>query len=308
MSRPAFTVIVPTWNDAARLPRAIDSVLGQTLADFELVVVDDGSTDNTREILERYSDPRLQVAHQGHAGASAARNRGLRLANGRWVTFLDSDDEALPDWLEALRPGALEPEAGLVGCGLWLIRPGSEPGSGPETCEPLLPGRGEALFHHLPMLFLAGAFAVEARLMGSVGGYNPSLAYSENTDLGIRLADRCQADGLRAVSVPRPLVRYHLRSQAQGQRSRSLCRRRLESIDYFLEVHRKALERQPETLGSFLALGGVLAARLGHRAASRRLFLQGLRLEPWRWKTWGRVASSLVPAVARRVWPAPTSP
>lgn len=299
---PLFSVVVPTWNDADRLQRSLDSVLGQTISDFELIVVDDGSTDRTHEVLERYDDPRIRTVQQDHAGVSAARNRGLRHAQGRWVVFLDSDDEALPDWLEALAPATREPDAGLIGCGLWLVRHGS------ESNEARLPDTSDGLFRHQPVLFLAGAFAVERGLLKAVGGYVESLAYSENTDLGIRLIDRCLAEGRRVVCVPRPLIRYHLRSEALGQQSRGLCNRRLESIRYFLEHHREALARQPESLASFLALGGVLAARLGHRSESRSLFGQGLRLEPWRWKTQMRYLVSLVPGLARRIWPEPKGP
>jgi glycosyltransferase involved in cell wall biosynthesis len=303
MSRPTFSIVVPTWNDAALLPRALESVLHQTLSDFELIVVDDGSTDATRETLEGLRDPRLHTLHQRHAGVSAARNRGLRQARGRWVTFLDSDDEALPCWLETLYPATREPRAGIISCGLQLVRPESD-----SQSEPLLPGTDRGLFHHLPVLFLTGAFAVERLLLESVGGYTEALSYSENTDLGIRLSDRCVAEGRRVIPVPRPLVRYHLRPEAEAQRSRSRCERRLEGVRYFLEHHREALARHPETLGSFFALGGVLAARLGLRSESRRFFRQGLALDPWRWMTSARLAVSLIPGLARWVWPEPEGP
>lgn len=312
MSSPVFTVVLPTWNDAARLPRALDSVLGQTFTDFELVVVDDGSTDGTAEMLRRYRhrntptpEHRIQTIFQEHAGVSAARNRGLREARGRWILFLDSDDEALPHWLETLFPGTQEPDAGLICCGLQLVRP--ERGA-VGASDILLPRSDDALFHHLPSLFLAGAFTVESQLMRGIGGYDPSLDYSENTDLGIRLVERCLAEGRRVTSVPQPLVRYHLGPETDRQQSRSLCRKRLASIRYFLDHHRRALARQPESLRSFVALGGVLAARLGDPVESRRFFRQGLRLAPWRWRNWMRYSVALVPALARRVWPAPIRP
>lgn len=112
-----FSVIVPTYNYAHLLPRALDSVLAQWAGDVELLVVNDGSTDNTAEVLADYAAryPQLQVIAQANAGAAAARNHGIRLARGRYALLLDADDELLPDTLSSLRETVLaNPDAGLV--------------------------------------------------------------------------------------------------------------------------------------------------------------------------------------------------
>jgi glycosyltransferase involved in cell wall biosynthesis len=92
---PEVSVIIPTYNRAWVLKEAIDSVLAQEFRDFELIVVDDGSTDNTPQILESYAQD-LTVIRQPNRGVSAARNRGIVAANGRLISFLDSDDLWLP--------------------------------------------------------------------------------------------------------------------------------------------------------------------------------------------------------------------
>ncbi|ELY77342.1 glycosyltransferase family 2 protein [Natrinema gari] len=95
------SVIIPTYNRAATLPRAIDSALEQTVDDLEVVVVDDGSTDDTEAVLAAYEDPRVRpVVHATNQGANVARNTGLEYARGEYVAFLDSDDEWLPEKLE----------------------------------------------------------------------------------------------------------------------------------------------------------------------------------------------------------------
>jgi glycosyltransferase involved in cell wall biosynthesis len=97
--KPCVSVIVPTYNRAWIVKEAIDSVLSQTYTDFELIVVDDGSTDNTPDLLSAYQD-RIIVLRQENAGVSAARNRGIRASSGRLIAFLDSDDLWLPKKLE----------------------------------------------------------------------------------------------------------------------------------------------------------------------------------------------------------------
>ena len=98
---PTVSVIIPTYDRAPVLGRAIDSVLAQTHTDLEVVVVDDASTDETAAVVERRRDPRLErVAHDENRGASAARNTGIEHATGEYVAFLDSDDEWRPRKLE----------------------------------------------------------------------------------------------------------------------------------------------------------------------------------------------------------------
>ena len=100
----SVSVIIPVYNTASYLPACLDSILGQTYADFELLVVDDGSTDASPVICDDYAgrDSRVKVFHQTNAGVSAARNLALSHASGKWVCFVDSDDTVLPGYLEEM--------------------------------------------------------------------------------------------------------------------------------------------------------------------------------------------------------------
>lgn len=112
-----ISVVIPAYNYAHILPRALDSVLGQWADDIEVLVINDGSRDNTAEVLAEYQarHPQLQVIHQANAGAAAARNHGIRLARGRYALLLDADDELLPKALNTLREVvASSPQAGLI--------------------------------------------------------------------------------------------------------------------------------------------------------------------------------------------------
>ena len=96
-----FTVIIPTYNRATLVKEAIQSVLDQTFDNFELIIVDDHSTDNTKDVVQSYSDKRICYVLNDHIkGAAGARNAGLSRSGGKWVAFLDSDDVWLPKKLE----------------------------------------------------------------------------------------------------------------------------------------------------------------------------------------------------------------
>lgn len=101
---PKLSLIIPIYNTGAYLPRCLDSILSQSYTDFELLLVDDGSTDNSSAICEEYAqkDTRIKVFHRENGGICAARNTGLDHAQGEWIYQMDSDDELIPDGLQTL--------------------------------------------------------------------------------------------------------------------------------------------------------------------------------------------------------------
>src|SRR3990172_9874024 len=118
MNRPTVSVVIPTYNRVALLPRALDSVVAQTFTDWEIVLVDDGSTDATSQLAADYArrlDDRFLYLEQQNNGCGKARNRGIDASRGRFVAFLDSDDEFAPTKLQRqLALFELRPELGFV--------------------------------------------------------------------------------------------------------------------------------------------------------------------------------------------------
>lgn len=105
---PTFSVVIPLYNKAEFIRRAVTSVLEQSDADLEVVVINDGSTDGSADVARAIADPRVRVVDQSNAGVAAARNRGIAESVGQYVTFLDADDEYLPGFLASMRKLALK--------------------------------------------------------------------------------------------------------------------------------------------------------------------------------------------------------
>lgn len=200
---PKVSVIIPAYNAAGCVRRAVDSVLAQSFRDFELLVVDDGSSDDTLEVLAAYGD-RLRPLAQANGGPAAARNHGLRQARGEYVAFLDADDHWRPDKL-ARQVQLLDarPEIGFCSSATDVV----DAAGAPVCAWPCQPDAGP-----LPdILFLRGTVisgstsGVLARrsLVLAQGGFDENLRGFEDPDLWIRLAARtgyvCLAEPLTVV-------------------------------------------------------------------------------------------------------------
>jgi glycosyltransferase involved in cell wall biosynthesis len=290
-NHPTFSVIIPTYNRAGLLPRAAHSVLNQTFTNFELIIVDDGSTDGTRAVAEQITDSRVRYVRQVNKGRSAARNMGAALARGSYLTFLDSDDEARPTWLAHFAQAFQRPQAGLVCVGCEIEENGEK--------ITVLPEDLGDLFDHQTGLFLAGTFALRRKLFTAVGGYVEQLSFSENTELALRLIPYCLQSGWQILNVPQPLILYRYAPEAfTAERFQT----RLDSAAYILEHHQDKLRSFPAEYGRFCGLAGVNAVRLGRFREARHFFAQAIRNEPRNLKHFGRLMMAFAPSLGRRFW------
>jgi hypothetical protein len=206
---PAVTVVLPTYQRRDLVRRAVASVLAQTVDDFELIVVDDGSTDGTREAL-RGVDSRLVYVRQENAGVSAARNNALRLARGEIVAFLDSDNRWLPDHLETVTAALRRrPEAVLVTTTPSFVVAGRKPPAAARLVEPL-----PRLFAWNWVGFVTGV-AARRRALETAGGFDESFPVGEDGDLWLRMALLGPFAMLRRRTVVIQATRGSLRERAR---------------------------------------------------------------------------------------------
>lgn len=127
-NKPLISIIVPVYNVERYLSECLDSILSQTFTDFEIIAVDDGSSDNCGKILDEYSqkDKRIKVIHKENGGVSSARNVGLDMASGEYVGFVDPDDKIFPDMYEQLYNEAVTGDYDIVQCGCVKINESGE--------------------------------------------------------------------------------------------------------------------------------------------------------------------------------------
>lgn len=204
---PIVSVVVPAYNAAWCVRKAIDSVLAQTFKDFELLAVDDGSTDDTFAVLSSYG-PSIRIIRQANAGLSSARNAGIRESRGRFIAFLDADDWWLPGKLARQVPLLQErPEVGFVSTAARVEDPDGQLLNvwACTTCSgPFLP----RLFGANGDVAGSGSAVMARRaLFDQVGGFDESLRSLEDVDMWMRLAavaDYACIDEPLAVILKRP--------------------------------------------------------------------------------------------------------
>ncbi|RNC69641.1 MAG: glycosyltransferase [Desulfuromonadales bacterium] len=209
-----ISVVMPCHNAASHLLRGVASVLEQTYGSVELIVINDGSTDNSLDILGGIRDNRLKIINQPNRGVSAARNRGIAEATGDYVAFLDTDDAWRTDCLEKLHEALRSvPDAAVAYCGWQNV--GLAGGRG----EPYIPSDYEGADKVTKLLrgcpWPIHAALTRTVLLREVGGFDETMSHAEDYKLWLSLAGRS-----RIVRVPEVLAFYHFHGGAQATKNR----------------------------------------------------------------------------------------
>lgn len=209
---PTVSVVIPTFNRDQLVTRAVDSVLAQTLPPDEVIVIDDGSRDDTRDVLAVYGR-RIRYAFQENQGVAAARNHGLKLASGRYIAFLDSDDEWMPHKLERqIQHLESHPEVAFVAC-LDVV-------DDPQyNLEPFRDARRQfRRFLIQPFFSNPSRYLVRRECFQKFGLFDPRFPPAEDLELWLRFLRA----GCRFDVLPEPLMSYHVSSDAISRNPRRM--------------------------------------------------------------------------------------
>jgi len=304
---PRISVCIPTYNSARFLGAALESVLLQTERDFEVVVSDDASTDDTDEVVRSYEDRRIRyVRSRVNGGVAANRNRCLVLARAAYVAWLDADDVYREDMLER-QAAVLDryPNVGVVHASCTIIDEAGEPlPAWPRAFEHDTIECGEAALRELTVsnYIRAPTVMLRRRVYDRTGGYNETLRSSEDWELWMRAA---VAADFAYTAEDLASYRYHGQSlTASAEASGDSIRMDAHAVKSFFRRHRAdlqhaaALERRAVAALAFKAVaraGRLFAA--GRRLSSAHALLGAIRIEPAllrapeTWTTLGSIAS-----------------
>ncbi|GAA3980345.1 hypothetical protein GCM10023085_73370 [Actinomadura viridis] len=199
---PVVSVVIPCYNYGCYLPQALNSVLGQTFGEWEIVIVDDGSTDDSsavaRDFIDRHPDRRIRLLQQANAGVSAARNAGVAAAAGRYILPLDADDAIGPTMLEKTTAVLdAEPDIAIVSTDLHVFTDAEDV---PPQVLSFPPYSRELLLQRLIMFYCS---LYRREVWEAVGGYDEHMRVGEDWDFWIGCAER----GFNAHHIAEPLFR-----------------------------------------------------------------------------------------------------
>ncbi len=288
-----ISIIIPTYNRAKFLPRAIDSVRNQIFTNWELIISDDGSTDNTPGVLIDYlKDPRIHYLKNKNRGATAARNSGANVAKGDYITFLDSDDEAKPNWLLDINE-ELENGAEVVCCGYDHIDYKG------ELIRVIMPINMGPLYGNRTGRFNGGVFVLKTEYFINIGGYDEKVRSGQHTELAIRLFNLLDDKNIIINNIFKPLIKVHVHKEAKIRNDDKAI---YEGMVYTLRKHETLFKKNNSLYINYLRVGAVSAFRIGKIKEAQKMFLEAWKVNPLSMKTLIQLIFSIVPFLGRRIW------
>jgi glycosyltransferase involved in cell wall biosynthesis len=273
---PVLTVVIPTLNRRELLEETLSALLRQVTPEVEVIVVDDGSSDGTIEMLNHRFGEQVQVLVQTHGGVCRARNLGVKHAKGAYLAFLDSDDLPMDQWVERFLTEAKQGADVFTAAAEFRYEDGHVRLVTPEP-------RGDS-FGGIACLFLAGTFMVQRDVFEKAGGYLDGLTYGENTDLGMHIGDIVRREGLSARHSCDPILVVRAKHRIYD------AARSYDTSTKLLARSGPLLAREPRVLAIHLAGAGVAASRLGRRREAIRLLWTAWCAYPWEWRNGARMA------------------
>ncbi len=281
---PLVSIILPSYNRAKILKRAIQSVIDQTFSDFELIIVDDCSKDNTEEVVKNFHDHRIKlIRHERNKGAVAARNTGIKASKGKYVAFQDSDDEWLPQKLEKqIKVFEQGPSnLGVVYTSFWLID-----GNQKRISPPAFIKHTEGDIHRtlLEYNFIGTPMAVVRRESFEKEGLFENLPRLQEWDLWLRISKR-----YRFAHINEPLAIAYLQQDSISRNVQALIHAR----KFILKRYFQEISKEPKLLKHHYFEIGTMLCQNGRIQEGRGYFFHAMRIDPIDFKLQLSIISSL---------------
>ena len=279
---PKISVIIPTYNRVHTIARTIESVLSQTCQNFEILVADDASTDDTENLVREFarSSPIYYLRHESNKGAPVARNMGAKEARGEYLAFLDSDDIWYPQFLERQLSilEELPPDVGMVCCGML------QKGAGHER---VMSSGSRDLTYDENLVFGDGictsSFLIKKVAFEETKGFDVELSSFQDFDFLLRMSAE-----FRIVSNDEVLMEYCL-----GDDSISLnMNSKAKGYERIIQIYRSDLLRLG-VLGTYIFRVGQYYVLSGSLIKGWKLWMQALQQKPWQIKVWVHILLTL---------------
>jgi len=287
---PKISVIIPTYNRANLLPRAIKSVLSQTFKDFELIIVDDGSNDNTKRIVEEFQkrDSRVKYIWQKNSGGAASpKNNGIKNTQGNYIAILDSDDEWLPEKLQKqleLFENSSNQKKGFVSCHALVINEKSG-----KKFEYKTPRYKNVLKNILTQDYMGSGSGMlyKKSVFDNVGLFDENLKTGQDWEMRIRLAQKYDFD-----FVPEPLFKYYWYEENITRTVGNL--KKVQDYEYILIKHKNLYKKYPKAYSIRLRNIGSLYLLNNNLKKARKYFVKAIKIAPWYLRSYFNLIISLL--------------
>lgn len=272
-----FSVIIPTFNRGPILSNAIDSILSQSFYDYEIIVVDDGSTDNTKEIINSFKSEKIKYIYQLNKGVCAARNNGAKNSNGKYLIFLDSDDQLTPDALMFFYNSIIKDQFDIV--------------CGNTHFENKI---NDYFKKSSSNVFLAGSFCISRKLFNKVDGYDEKLQYGENTELRFRIT----ATNSKIFYIENIVLIY--KCSVNGG-SKNLINK-IDSNSYIVKKHSDYFKKKPQVLQLYHQNIAIAYIKLGQQLNAMKSIRKAWLAKPINTKTLFRMLFMHLPLLPKVYW------
>jgi glycosyltransferase involved in cell wall biosynthesis len=282
-----FSIVIPTFNRAHLLMETVQEVLTQKFSDFELIIADDGSIDNTKEIIDKIVDTRIIYKYQTNNGVSATRNFGASFANGKYLIFLDSDDKVSKFWLQDYYDILSKNNADIVFSNM-------EKRNQDGKCFKIVNARNPYGNNIDYGIFIPGAFCLDLNLFNRINGYDIALKYGENTELSFRLFELAPS-----FEFTDKIGLFYYPSFDGGSKN---LKNLVDSNLFILKKHSSYFLKNKATKRLYLQNTAVACIKLERYKEARQLFVQILFLYPFYIKNLFRLICSFHPKLTKLVW------